>query len=195
MKKNDDFTINSKDIEVNESLNKKQNKKEGNFFKDWIVPILTALAIAILINKFIFFNVYVPTGSMIPTINEDDKILVTRVYNTNNIERGDIIVFYSEELQETLIKRTIGLPGDHIEIKNGIITINGEVLEENYVKNNDEFDGVFDVPEGKFFFLGDNRANSNDARLWINPYIDKSEIKGEARFRFYPFNNMGTLNK
>ncbi|MBE6070382.1 MAG: signal peptidase I [Clostridium butyricum] len=194
MKKNDDFTINSKGIEVNESLNKKKNEKEGNFFKDWIVPIFAALVIAILINKFIFFNVYVPTGSMIPTINENDKILVTRVYNTNNIERGDIIVFYSEELQETLIKRAIGLPGDHIEINNGIITINGEVLEEDYVKNNDDFSGVFDVPEGKFFFLGDNRANSNDARLWINSYIDGEEIKGEARFRFYPFNNMGTLN-
>jgi len=194
MKKNDDFTINSKGIEVNESLNKKKNEKEGNFFKDWIVPIFAALVIAILINKFIFFNVYVPTGSMIPTINENDKILVTRVYNTNNIERGDIIVFYSEELQETLIKRAIGLPGDHIEINNGIITINGEVLEEDYVKNNDDFSGVFDVPEGKFFFLGDNRANSNDARLWINSYIDGEETKGEARFRFYPFNNMGTLN-
>lgn len=194
MKKNDDFTINSKGIEVNESLNKKKDEKKGNFFKDWIVPIFAALVIAILINKFIFFNVYVPTGSMIPTINENDKILVTRVYNTNNIERGDIIVFYSDELQETLIKRLIGLPGDHIEINNGIITINGEVLEEDYVKNNDDFSGVFDVPEGKFFFLGDNRANSNDARLWINSYIDGEEIKGEARFRFYPFNNMGTLN-
>ncbi len=192
MKKNDDFTINSKDIEANEPLNKK-NGFVKNFFKDWIVPILAALAIAVLINKFIFFNVYVPTGSMIPTINENDKILVTRIYNPENIQRGDIIVFYSEELQETLIKRAIGLPGDHIDIKDGVVSVNGEVLKEDYVKNNDDFTGSFDVPEGKFFFLGDNRANSNDARLWINSYIDASEIKGEARFRFYPFNNMGTL--
>lgn len=192
MKKNDDFTINSKDIDVNESLNKK-NGFIKNFFKDWIVPIFSALVIAVLINKFIFFNVYVPTGSMIPTINENDKILVTRIYNPDKIQRGDIIVFYSEELQETLIKRAIGLPGDHIDIKDGVISINGKVLKEDYVKNNDDFTGSFDVPEGKFFFLGDNRANSNDARLWINSYIDASEIKGEARFRFYPFDNMGTL--
>lgn len=192
MKKNDDFTINSKDIEANESLNKK-NGFIKNFFKDWIVPIFAALVIAVLINKFIFFNVYVPTGSMIPTINENDKILVTRIYNPEKIQRGDIIVFYSEELQETLIKRAIGLPGDHIDIKDRVVSVNGEVLKEDYVKNNDDFTGSFDVPEGKFFFLGDNRANSNDARLWINSYIDASEIKGEARFRFYPFNNMGTL--
>ena len=192
MKKNDDFTINSKDIEANESLNKK-NGFIKNFFKDWIVPIFAALVIAVLINKFIFFNVYVPTGSMIPTINENDKILVTRIYNPEKIQRGDIIVFYSEELQETLIKRAIGLPGDHIDIKDGVVSVNGEVLKEDYVKNNDDFTGSFDVPEGKFFFLGDNRANSNDARLWFNSYVDASEIKGEARFRFYPFNNMGTL--
>ena len=192
MKKNDDITINSIDIEANESLNKK-NGFIKKFFKDWIVPIFAALVIAVLINKFIFFNVYVPTGSMIPTINENDKILVTRIYNPEKIQRGDIIVFYSEELQETLIKRAIGLPGDHIDIKDGVVSVNGEVLKEDYVKNNDDFTGSFDVPEGKFFFLGDNRANSNDARLWINSYIDASEIKGEARFRFYPFNNMGTL--
>ena len=94
MKKNDDFTINSKDIEANESLNKK-NGFIKKFFKDWIVPIFAALVIAVLINKFIFFNVYVPTGSMIPTINENDKILVTRIYNPEKIQRGDIIVFYS----------------------------------------------------------------------------------------------------
>jgi signal peptidase I len=192
MKKNDDFTINSKDIEAKESLNNK-NSFIKNFVKDWIMPICAALIIAVLINKFIFFNVYVPTGSMIPTINENDKILVTRIYNPGNIKRGDIIVFYSEELQETLIKRAIGLPGDHIDIKDGVVSINGEVLKEDYVKNNDDFTGSFDVPKGKFFFLGDNRANSNDARLWINSYIDASEIKGEARFRFYPFNNMGIL--
>ena len=125
MKKNDDFTINSKDIEANESLNKK-NGFIKKFFKDWIVPIFAALVIAVLINKFIFFNVYVPTGSMIPTINENDKILVTRIYNPEKIQRGDIIVFYSEELQETLIKRAIGLPGDHIDIKDGVVSVNGK---------------------------------------------------------------------
>ena len=163
-------------------------------FNEWVIPIVLALVIAKAINMFIFFNVYVPTGSMIPTINENDRMLVTKIYNTENIKRGDIIVFYSEELQETLIKRAIGLPGDEIKIVEGKLYINGEEIEEDYVKNNEnDYSGEFKVPEGKFFFLGDNRANSWDARKWINPYIDASKIKGKARFRFYPFDNIGSL--
>lgn len=165
-------------------------KEKESFFREWIVPIIWAIVISILINKFIFFNVTVPTGSMIPTINKDDKFMITRIYNTNNIQRGDIIVFYSEELQELLIKRAIGLPGDHIEINNGKVKVNGEILREDYVKNNDDYSGTFDVPEGEFFFLGDNRADSWDARRWINPYIDSSYIKGQARLRIYPFNSV-----
>lgn len=174
--------------------NESSLKTKESFFREWIVPIITAILIAILINKFIFFNVTVPTGSMIPTINKDDRFMVTRIYNTNNIERGDIIVFYSEELQKLLIKRAIGLPGDHVEINNGMVNINGQSIKEDYVKNNNNnYSGTFDVPEGKFLFLGDNRADSWDARRWINPYIDAYEIRGEARIRIYPFNNIGVL--
>lgn len=173
------------------TMNYKQVSKR--IFKEWIIPIISALGIALLINKFIFFNVYVPTKSMVPTINKDDKMVVARIYNTNNIKRGNIIVFYSDELKETLIKRAIGLPGDHIVIHNGIININGEDIKEDYVKNNELYNGVFDVPEDKFFFLGDNRANSNDARKWKNPYINKESIQGKAIFRFYPFNDLGIL--
>ncbi|UZT05617.1 MULTISPECIES: signal peptidase I [Clostridium] len=161
--------------------------------KDWIMPILLAIMIAIVINKVLFFNVYVPTPSMVPTINTDDKLLVTRIHNTDKIERGDIIVFNSDELKKRLIKRVIGLPGDHIVIHDGIININGSDIKEDYVKNNEKYDGEFFVPNEKYFFLGDNRAHSDDARLWSNPYIDKEDIEGKAIFRFYPFNNFGLL--
>lgn len=173
------------------TINYKQVSKR--IFKEWIIPIIFALGIAILIRKFIFFNVEVPTSSMVPTINPDDRMVVTRIYNTNNIERGNIIVFYSDELGETLIKRAIGLPGDHIVIHDGIVNVNGEDIKEDYVKNNEFFNGVFDVPENKFFFLGDNRAHSDDARKWENHYIDKDSIQGKAIFRFYPFDNLGIL--
>lgn len=112
-----------------------------------------------------------------------------------NIKRGDIIVFYSDELKETLIKRVIGLPGDHIVIHDGIVNINGNDIKEDYVKNNARYNGTFDVPEDKFFFLGDNRPDSWDSRRWKNPYIDKSNIKGKAVFRFYPFSKMGSLSQ
>jgi signal peptidase I len=172
---------------------KRKKKKKNNIFRDWIMPVVAAVVLASLINKFLFFNVYVPSGSMIPTINKWDRLLITKVYNYENIKRGDIIVFYSDEFNEMLIKRIIGLPGDHIEINNGLVNVNGKELVENYVKNNDEYSGIFDVPKDKFFFLGDNRSNSDDSRRWLNPYIDKSDIKGKAVLRFYPFKNFGSL--
>jgi len=177
-------------------LEKSADKKENNiikFLKDWVMPIISAAIIYLLLNKFVFFNVQVPTGSMIPTINIDNRAVVTRIYNLDNLKRGDVIVFYSDELRERLVKRLIGLPGDKIEIKNGIVSINGEQLQEDYVKNKDKYSGSFEVPEGKYFFLGDNRPVSKDARYWINPYIDSSAIEGKAQFIFYPFADFKSL--
>ncbi|MBZ9689124.1 signal peptidase I [Clostridium estertheticum] len=164
-------------------------------FKDWILPILAAIIIAFIINKVIFFNVSVPTGSMLPTINLDDKILVTRVHNKNNLKRGDIIVFHSDELNEDLIKRLIGLPNDEVEIKeDGSLYINKEKVNESYVKNPGGKAGVkFKVPEDSYFFMGDNRINSLDARYWAQPFIPKKDIMGKARIIISPFSRFGKL--
>lgn len=221
MKENDDI-IESKDMAIssfdkisnaaegnyeeinNTNDNEKQRKglkknfmvtflSKGSFFREWLIPIVAAIGIALLINKFLVYNVYIPSESMVPTLNVGDKLMVTRIYDTSKIERGDIIVFYSKELNETLIKRAIGLPGDHIVIHNGIVNVNGEDLKEDYVKNNEDFDGTYDVPSNKFFFLGDNRNRSYDSRKWMNPYIDASSIQGKARIKFYPFKDFGSL--
>ena len=90
--------------------------------------------------------------------------------------------------------RLIGLPGDKIEIKDGIVFVNGDQLEEDYVKNIYDYDGKFEVPEGKYFFLGDNRPHSNDSRFWKNPYIENRDIKGKVQFRFYPLKDFGWIN-
>ena len=174
--------------------NEKKTEKKGNFFFDWIVPIAIAVVIALLIKQFLVFKVYIPSGSMIPTLNEGDQLFVTRVYNKDNLKRGDIVVFDSDELNDVLIKRLIGLPGDKIKITNGTVYVNGEKLDEGYVKNNDNYSGEFEVPEGKFFFLGDNRAISYDSRKWNNPYIDKSDVKAKAQIRVYPFSDFGFVN-
>ena len=198
----------SKDIESSERSSKiphadySKSKKgfigiltsKGGFFREWIIPIIAAIGIAFLINRFLVYNVYIPSESMVPTLNVGDKLMVTRVYDTNKIKRGDIIVFFSEELNEILIKRAIGLPGDHIKIHDGIVNINGEDIKEDYVKNNEKYNGEFDVPANKYFFLGDNRSRSNDARRWVNPYIDASNIQGKARIKFYPFKDFSSLN-
>lgn len=104
---------------------------------------------------------------MISTLQVKDKLIITRIYNVGNLEEVDIITFKNDEFpNEILIKRLIGLPGDKIEIKDGIVFRNGEEIKEDYVKNNIKYNGTFDVPENKFFFLGDNRSNSDDSRLW-----------------------------
>lgn len=167
--------------------------KKSNFFNDWIVPIIIAVILAVLINKLLIFKVKIPSESMVPTLNVGDRLFVTRVYNPENLKRGDIVVFRSEEKDEDMIKRLIGLPGDKIVINDGIVTVNGETLEENYIGTPDNYSGEFTVPEGKYFFLGDNRYWSLDSRYWEEPYIDGSEIKGKAQIKVYPWKDFGKI--
>ena len=184
----------SDETKVEDNSKESKKEKKGNFFFDWIVPILAAVVIALLIKQFLIFKVYIPSGSMIPTLNEGDQLFVTRVYNLDHLKRGDIVVFDSDELNDVLIKRLIGLPGDKIKITNGTVYVNEEKIDESYVKNNDNYSGEFEVPEGKYFFLGDNRAISYDSRKWNNPYIDGSDIKAKAQIRVYPFSDFGFVS-
>lgn len=164
------------------------------FFKEWGIPIVSAVILASFINMFAFFNISVPTESMYPTIKPGDKIFCTVIHSKKSIERGDIVVFKSKELQEKLVKRVIGLPGEHIEFKNdGSVLVNGKKLEEPYVQNNSDKEAVFDVPEDSYVFIGDNRNNSLDARFWVEPYIKYDDIKGKARFTILPFSRFGKL--
>lgn len=184
-----------KDDTMKRSAKSKKKTKETkkNFFFDWVIPILIAVVLAIGINKFLIFKVYIPSSSMVPTLNVDDRLLVTRVYNPEKLQRGDIVVFDSDELNETVIKRLIGLPGDTIKIDGTAVYVNGKKLDEPYVKYPLESYGTYVVPEGKYFFLGDNRANSNDSRFWNNPYIDADKIQGKAQIKIYPLSQIGFL--
>lgn len=163
--------------------------------KEWIIPLGVAVVLALLINRFVFFNIKVPTLSMFPTIKADDRILVTRVYNPSNLKRGDIVVFYLKEKDERLIKRLIGLPGDKVEVRSdGSVYVNGEKLDEPYVKNSGGPSGTYEVPSDGYFFLGDNRSDSLDSRLWKNsPYIPSSDILGKGQFTIFPFDRFGKL--
>lgn len=184
------------------------NKGEGKssaigFITDWVVPIVIAIVLALLIRQFVFFKVKIPSTSMVPTLNVGDQLIATRVYNLDNLKRGDIIVFNFTPEDKLYIKRLIGLPGDHIEIKNNVdVYVNGEKLEDSYVKNPDPYNEnapvlTYDVPYGKYFFLGDNRAVSFDSRRWDSKYgityIDGSEIKGKAQIKVYPFSEFGSI--
>lgn len=169
--------------------------KKNNIFFDWILPILIALAIAFLINKFLIFKVKIPSGSMEPTLNVGDRLFVTRVYEPQHLKEGDIVVFYSQELGKVLIKRLIGLPGDTVKIVAGNVYVNGKEIDQSYVKYPMSTYQEFKVPEGEYFFLGDNRANSYDSRFWKNPYIPAKDIMGKAVLKIYPFKDIEFLKR
>lgn len=162
--------------------------------KEWTVTIAFAVIIALVIYKFMFFVISVPSGSMYPTIKPKDRIITTRIYNFNKIKRGDILVFYSDELEETLVKRVIGLPNDLVEVKeDGSVFINNKKIDESYVIYPDNRSGKFKVPSGQYLFLGDNRSHSFDSRSWKEPFISVKKIKGKAGFIILPFNRISKL--
>lgn len=171
------------------------NNSIKNFILNWILPIIIAVVIVTLINKFLFFNVEVPTLSMYPTIEAGDRLLVSRVYNPEKLKTGDIIVFNSNYDENKLVKRLIGTPGDKVEIDSkGKVSVNGKELKEDYLNNTGGNNGkTYNVPKDSYFYLGDNRENSLDSRYWENPYAKSSEILGKAQFTFWPFNRIGKL--
>lgn len=191
------------DTMENNNLPEEKPKKEKQpmtwkrLWKEWILPFGLEILALLLIVKFIFFIAIVPSGSMEPTIQERSALFTLRVHDLEKLERGDVIVFEAETPElagTTLIKRLIGLPGDHVEIdENGIMTINGEVQSEDYVVYQYAIPSVFDVPEGYYLFMGDNRANSLDSRYWSDPYVSAESIQGRAVFTLFPFSHFGKL--
>lgn len=164
--------------------------------KQYSLVIIVAIVLTIIVNKFLVFKILVPTPSMAPTIEPGDQIFATRVHNLSNITRGDMIVFHSKEFDEKMIKRLIGLPGDKVEIKEeGTVYVNSKKINEDYI----EYQGgksnmTFEVPQGKYLFLGDNRNNSEDARYWNNKYIDSKDILGKAQVRVWPLDRVNYMN-
>jgi len=164
-------------------------------WKGWILPFGVEILVLLFVIKFLFFFVIVPTGSMIPTIDKASILFATRVRDPEKqLERGDIVVFDSDELGLTLVKRLVGLPGDTVVLdKYGKMTLNGEPVEEPYVFYRSGLSAEFQVPEGCYLFLGDNRSGSNDARMWEQPYIPGEKICGKAQFTIWPVANFGGL--
>ena len=191
------------DTMENNNMPEEKPKKEKQpmtwkrLWKEWILPFGLEILALLLSVKFIFFIAIVPSGSMEPTIQERSALFTLRVHDLEKLERGDVIVFEAETPElagTTLIKRLIGLPGDHVEIdENCVMTINGEVQSEDYVVYQYAIPSVFDVPEGYYLFMGDNRANSLDSRYWSDPYVSAESIQGRAVFTLFPFSHFGKL--
>nr|WP_275983620.1 signal peptidase I [Paenibacillus hamazuiensis] len=167
------------------------------FLKEWVPSLLVAVVVSFTFNTYVAQGMRVPTGSMLPTIQLQDQIMVEKLVRFTDFQFGDIVVFYPPlpgHEEERYVKRLIGLPGDTIEIKDGSLYRNGEKVDEPYIREKMTYTfGPLKVPEDKYFFLGDNRNDSLDAHLWPTPFVDKSKIIGKAMFRYYPLTEIGPL--
>jgi signal peptidase I len=165
--------------------------------KEWVPVILLAVVLSVTIRTYVGEAVVVPSGSMLPTIHINDRLAVDKLTGPEDLQYGDIVVFYPpvpEKKEERFIKRLIGKGGDTIEIKDGILYRNGQKVDEPYIREPMKYEfGPVTVPEGKFFFLGDNRNESYDSHLWPTPFVDADAIEGKAAFRFYPFTDIQTM--
>ncbi|HOJ92119.1 MAG TPA: signal peptidase I [Dictyoglomaceae bacterium] len=178
---------------ISSILTKREELKKYEWY-DLLETIVFAFILALLIKSFILQISYIPTGSMIPTLNEREAVLVVRIpYYFREPTRGEIIVFrYPQDPKTEYVKRLIGLPGDTVEIKSGVVYVNGEALDEPYVKNKSFDDyGPIKVPEDNYFVLGDNRPVSVDSRYW--GFVPQKNLIGRAIFLLWPPQRIGTV--
>ncbi|MBE0429244.1 MAG: signal peptidase I [Thermoleophilia bacterium] len=171
----------------------------GRAFRSFleIVGILAgAVALAFVLQAYLVKPFQIPSESMEPTIGPGDRILVNRLaYRYGTIERGDVIVFKSPQDPDVdFVKRVIAVAGDTVEVKQGLVILNGEPLIEPYVQAPDS--STFpsrQIPEDAVFVMGDNRRNSDDSRFWQPPWLPLDNVIGEAFIKYWPPERIGTL--
>ncbi|MEB3293428.1 MAG: signal peptidase I [Synechococcales bacterium] len=175
-------------------------RKDDNPWLEAFKTITLSAFLALGIRHLVAEPRYIPSGSMLPTLKVDDRLIVDKVsYMFAAPQRGDIVVFnptkalQDQDYKDAFIKRVIGLPGEKVAVHNGIVYINDQPLRENYLKEapNYEFEPQV-VPEGHYLVLGDNRNNSYDSHYW--GFVPKDKIIGKAVVRFWPFDRMGAIS-
>lgn len=173
------------------------DKFRRNILVAVVVYIVFAIIVIILFQT-VFMISLIPTGSMEHTIEVNNIVFSTRYdVKEEDLERYDILTFVApDDPNITYIKRLIGLPGEIIEVKDGKVYADGAELDDSFIKEaqNTGADGVYEVPEGCYFFLGDNRGNSKDSRYWDNPYVPAEDIQAKAKYIIFPFTDAGSLS-
>ncbi|UJF34455.1 signal peptidase I [Paenibacillus hexagrammi] len=168
-----------------------------SFVKEWVPSVAISVIAALVINTYVAQAMTVPTGSMLPTIQLQDELIVEKMKPLTDFAFGDIVVFWPpiEGNKDRYVKRLIGLPGDTIEIKDGALYRNGEKVDEPYVKDPMKYTFTkVTVPAGNYFFLGDNRNDSYDSHLWKTPFVPEKDLIGKAVFRLFPLTHIGTID-
>lgn len=188
-----------------------KNENKGNkvfdSIIDWLESFVFAVFIVILVFTFILRTVVVKGSSMEPNFHDKDRLIISHFNLTP--EKGDILVMNCYGLNETIIKRCIGVQGDKIRIdyNNNILEVNGEVMSNEYLgepmydkpsfdKTFVVEDGVYEyqVPVGKIFVMGDNRNGSSDSRFAYVGFINVEDVLGKVVFRMYPFDTVGVID-
>jgi signal peptidase I len=165
-------------------------------FAVWARDLLVSLAISAFIIIFLYQPVKVEGTSMMPGLEDQERIFVNKfVYRWEPIQRGDIVVFrYPRDTSKSYIKRVIGIAGDRIRIEGGQVYVNGEALDEDYVPSDyvdaRSYDEIV-VPTDSFFVLGDHRSMSNDSRDFGT--VNERFIYGKAVFGYWPMEKLGRL--
>lgn len=159
------------------------------------------VVVFVILKPFFLQAFYIPSESMVPTLEVRDRLLVAKVpYWVRGPQRGEILVFKAppnadqDGIARDYIKRTIGLPGERLEIREGRVWINGKPLDEPYIQEPaDHAFGPIIVPDGHYFMMGDNRNASADSRYW-GP-LEGSRVVGKAWLRFWPLDKIGLLKQ
>lgn len=174
------------------------------FWVEGLKTVGMSLMLAFGVRTFAAQAYFIPSGSMEPTLQIDDKILVDKVsYRFRLPSRGEIVVFQpparaitecgATNTHDVWIKRVIGLPGDKVEVKNRQVLVNGRSLSERYIARKATYQwGPVIVPKGSYLVLGDNRQNSCDGHYW--GFLLKDRIVGRAVVRYWPLTRTGILN-
>ncbi len=163
----------------------------------WLRDLIVSAAASILIITFLYQPVRVEGTSMLPRLEDRDRLFINKfVYHISAIERGDVVVFhYPRDPEKSYIKRVIGLPGDSIEIEHGLVFVNGKPLRESYVPlmyRDGRSMAEMIVPPETYFMMGDHRSISSDSREF-GP-VERSLIYGKAVFIYWPARDAGVVH-
>ena len=162
----------------------------------WMRDVIVSVAISALIITFLYQPVRVEGTSMLPRLEDHDRLFINKfVYHIESIQRGDIVVFhYPRDPEKSYIKRVIALPGDRLWIDHGRVWLNGQPLRENYVPmryRDGRSMAEMVVPDGEYFMMGDHRSISSDSREF-GP-VDRDLIYGKAVFVYWPAKDAGVV--
>ncbi len=169
---------------------------------EWLIVLVIAVGVSLFIRAYAFQTYFIPSGSMEPTLHIGDRIIVSKLsVEFGTIHVGDVVVFRAPpgvkvqcgDAVPDLVKRVIGLPGDHLTSRGNTIYVNGHRLRQWWTHNPvlGKPIGSVTVPANNYFMLGDNEANSCDSRYWGT--VPRSDIVGKAIMRIWPLSRVGFL--